>query len=116
MVLKTPGVILVYPGGGKPLPIPDREIERLRRIVGSQYPVECCKFLQTGDIVEIPGEIPVRGVLVERGPLCRVAIGFNAMARAVVLRVPLADLRHEEGSLTTHWSLDSLVATQADVV
>ena len=71
-VLKTPGVILIYPGAGKPQPIPDLEIERLRRITASHYPVECCALPQTGEIVEIPGDIPIRDVLVERGSLCRV--------------------------------------------
>ncbi len=116
MVLKTPGVILIHPGGGKPVPIPDREIERLRRIVASQYPVECCALPQTGDIVEISGDIPIRGVLVERGSLCRVAIGFDAMARTVVLHIPLDDLRHVEGSLTPHWSLGTLASTKAEAL
>jgi hypothetical protein len=107
-VLKTPGVILIYPGGGKPLPIPDLEIERLRRITASQYPVECCALPQTGEIVEIPGDIPIRGVLVERGSLCRVAIGFDAMGRTVGLRIPLDDLKRVEGPLTPHWSLRAL--------
>jgi hypothetical protein len=107
-VLKTPGVILIYPGSGKPLPIPDLEIERLRRITASQYPVECCALPQTGEIVEIPGDIPIRGVLVERGSLCRVAIGFDAMGRTVGLRIPLDDLKRVEGPLTPHWSLRAL--------
>jgi hypothetical protein len=108
MVLKTPGVILVHPGGGKPLPIPDLEIERLKRITSSRYPVECCALPQTGEIVEIPGDIPIRGVLVERGLLCRVAIGFDSMGRTAALRIPLEDLKHVEGPLTPHWSLRAL--------
>jgi hypothetical protein len=108
MVLKTPGVVLIHFGGGKPLPIPDLEVERLRRIAASQYPVECCAPPQTGEIVEILGDLPIRGVLVERGSVCRVAIGFDAMGRTVVLRIPLADLDHIEGQLTPHWSLRTL--------
>ena len=108
MVLKTPGVVLIHPGGGKPLPIPDVEIERLRRIAASQYPVECCALPQTGEIVEMPGDIPIRGVLVERGSTCRVAIGFDTMGRTVVLRIPLDDLKQVEGQLTPHWSLRAL--------
>ena len=98
MVLKTPGIV----HGEKPLPIPDIEIERLRRITLSQYPVECCAHPQTGEIVEIPGDITNLGVLVERGSLCRVAIGFDAMGRTVGLRIPLDDLKRGEGPLTPH--------------
>ena len=108
MVLKTPGVVLIYPGIETPLPMLDLEIELLRRIMASQYPVECCALPQTGEVVEIPGDISVRGVLVERGSVCRVAIGFDAMDRTVVLRIPLDDLKRVEGPLTPHWSLRAL--------
>ena len=64
-----------------------------RRITASHCPVECCALPQTGGIVEIPGDIPIRGVLVERGSLCRIAIGFDAMGRTVGLRIPLDDLK-----------------------
>ena len=101
MVLRIPGVVRI-------MPIPDLEIERLRRITASQYPVECCAHPQTGEIVEMPGDITIRGVLVERGPVCRVAIGFDVMGRTVVLRVPLDDLKRAEGPLTPHWSLRAL--------
>ena len=103
LVVTTPGVL-----EEKPLPVPDLEIERLRRITASQYPVECCAHPQTGEIVEIPGDITIRGVLVERDSVCRVAIGFDVMGRTVVLRVPLVDLKGVEGPLTPHWSLRGL--------
>lgn len=108
MVLRTPGVILIYPGDGTQLPIPDQEIERLRRITASQYPVECCELTRTGEIVEIEGDISIRGVLVERGAICRVAIGFDAMGRTVALRIPLSDLTRVDGLLLPHWSLGAL--------
>src|ERR1039458_2893833 len=108
MVLKTPGVVLIYPGGEVPLPIPDLEIGRLRRVTASQYPVEACAFPQTGEVVEIPGDPTIRGVLVERGSPCRVAVGFDAMGRTVVLRIPLDDLKRADGPLTPYWSLRAL--------
>ena len=61
MVLTTPGAV-----HEKPLPIPDLEIERLPRITASQYPVECCAHPQIGEIVEMPRDITIRGVLVDR--------------------------------------------------
>src|ERR1035441_4407777 len=77
LAVTTPGVVLA-----KPMPIPDLEIERLRRITASQYPVECCAHPQTGEIVEIPGDITIRGVLVERDSVCRVAIISGLMSWA----------------------------------
>ena len=103
LAVTTPGVV-----DEEPLPIPDSEIERLRRITASQYPVECCALPQTGEIVEVPGDITIRGVLVERDSGCRVAIGFDVMGHTVVLRVPLVDLKRVEGPLTPHWSLRAL--------
>ena len=81
LAVTTPDVVLA-----KPMPIPDLEIERLRRITASQYPVECCALPQIGEVVEIPGDIAIRGVLVERDSVCRVAIGFDVMGYTVVLR------------------------------
>jgi len=103
LAVTTPGVL-----DEEPLPVPDLEVERLRRITASQYPVECLALPQTGEIVEVPGEFAIRGVRVERGSVCRVAIGFDVIGRTVVLRVPLVDLKRAEGPLTPHWSLRSL--------
>ena len=103
LAVTTPGVL-----DEEPLPVPDLEVERLRRITASQYPVEFCALPQTGEIVEVPGEFAIRGVLVERGSVCRVAIGFDVVGRTVVLRVPLVDLKRAEGPLAPHWSLRSL--------
>jgi hypothetical protein len=108
MVFKTPGVFQIYPGNGKSLPIPDLEVERLRRATASQYPVECCTLPETGEILEMPGDIPIRGVLVERGSTCRVAIGFDTIGRTVVLRIPLDDLKRVDGPLTPYWSVFTL--------
>ena len=104
LVLCTPGVV----GNQHPMPIPDVEIARLRRLVASRYPLECRAHPQNGEIVEIPGDTAMRGVLVERGSVCRVAIGFDVMGRTVVLRVPLDDLRRADRPLTPHWSLTTL--------
>lgn len=82
-VLRISGVVQIFPGRGQQLPIPDEEIERLRRLAASQYPVECSALPQIGDVVEIPGDIPIRGVLVERASVCRVAIGFAVMGSPV---------------------------------
>jgi hypothetical protein len=107
LVLKTPRVFSIYERGGKPLPIPDAEIACLRRIVDSEYPLEPCDRPTLGDVVEIEGGGDIRGVLVEGGNECRVAIGFDVIGRTVVIRVPLDSLRHVD-QLTPHWSLQFL--------
>ena len=100
-VFATTGVLQIYPGTGKGHPIPEFEIERLPRITSSQYPVECLDLPQTGEIVEILGDIVIQGVLIERAAVCRVAIGFDAMKRTVVQRVPLHATGDLKGSVST---------------
>ena len=108
MVLNTPGVFSVYERGGRPQPIPDSEIGRLNRIIGSRYPIESCELPKLGDVVQIGGDGDIRGVLVERNALCRVAIGFDTMGSTVVMKVPLEELKRVDGELTPHWSLKLL--------
>jgi hypothetical protein len=95
-------VFSIYQSDGEAFAIPDAEIACLQRIVASQYPVELYELPQTGDVVEISDD--VRGVLVERGVECRVAIGFDVIGRTVVIRVPLDSVRQVD-KLTPHWSL-----------
>jgi len=105
-VLNTPGVLSIYKKDGEPLPIPHAEIACLQHILGSEYPVEPGGFPKTGDVIEIEGSDNIRGVLVERGVECRVAIGFNVMQNTVIIRVPLDSLRAiNDDQLTPHWSL-----------
>jgi transcription antitermination factor NusG len=109
MVLKTPGVFSIYEQNGRPFPIPDSEVLRLQRTVALKYPVECSEHPSTGDVVEIgTGDDAIRGVLVERGPVYKVVIGFDVLRRAVSVRIPLDDLKHTDGRLASHWSLKSV--------
>jgi len=57
-VLSVPGVVGLVGFGRIPSPIPEHEMERVRRLVDSGFLVTPCPFLQVGDLV-----------LIERGPL-----------------------------------------------
>ena len=107
-VLKTPGVLSIHKQDGKSSPIPDAEIATLRRVAASKNPIEACEIPMVGDVVEIQGDVTVRGVMVERSTVCRVAIGFDSFRQTVVLRLPLDTLKRVDGPLGPHWSLASL--------
>lgn len=106
LVCSTPGVFSIYEKAGKPFPIPDSEINAIRLLANSSYPMEVTELPIVGDVVLVGGDI--RGVLVERSNICRVAIGFGSMGQTIVLKVPLDALRRTDGSLTHHWSLNCL--------
>ena len=107
-VLKTPGVLSIQMRDGKSSPIPDAEIATLRRIAASSNPIEACEIPEVGDVVEIQGDVTVRGVLVEWSTVCRVAIGFDSFRQTVVLKLPLDSLKRVDGPLGPHWSLATL--------
>jgi transcription antitermination factor NusG len=58
-VVKTPGVTSIVGFGGVAIPVPDEEVERVRAMVGSGFPVRPWPFLEAGARVRI-----------EKGPLC----------------------------------------------
>ena len=58
-VLTTPGVVLIVGVGKTPVPVEDREIEFIRRIVESHIAAQPWPYLQAGQSVRI-----------EAGPLC----------------------------------------------
>jgi len=57
-ILTTPGVVSILESTTGPIPIPEDEIEGVRRLVNSGLPIGAYPFLQAGE-----------SVIVERGPL-----------------------------------------------
>ena len=57
-VLTTPGVVGIVGVGKQPAPIPDQEVERVRRIATSGFAAQPWPFLRVGE-----------RILIERGPL-----------------------------------------------
>ncbi len=102
-VLKTPNVSSISTE-----PVQDRDFERLRRVLGSPYELEPSDLPATGDVVRFQSDPELRGVLVERSEVCRVAIGLDSIGRAVTLRIPLSELARSESGLSAHWTLRSL--------
>jgi transcription antitermination factor NusG len=54
-VLKTMGVFRFVSVNGAPAPIPDGEIEGVRRVLANNLPVSACGFVQIGQRVRIRG-------------------------------------------------------------
>jgi transcription antitermination factor NusG len=93
-VLKTPGVVGFVGNVAGPLPIPDTEIESVRRLV--QCGAECSSqpVLKKGDrVVVVRGPLRgVEGTLLRVGPKSKLVVAIELIQRSVVVTVAESDL------------------------
>jgi transcription antitermination factor NusG len=88
-VLSVPGVVGVVGFGKVPAPIPDQEIERIRRMVESGLLVGPWPFLEVGQAVLIErGPLSgMEGILAEEKGKCRLVVSVNLLKRSVFAQV-----------------------------
>jgi transcription antitermination factor NusG len=94
-VLKTPGVRSLVGFGGCPAPVPDAEIEAIRKAVGSGLPVEPWPFVRAGDRVRVL-DGPLRGLdglLVSGANKTRVVVSVELLQRSVAVEIDRAALQ-----------------------
>jgi transcription antitermination factor NusG len=91
-VLNTPGVFSFFEYSGKPIVIPDAEIDRLIRITATAYFIQACENPGSGDIVSLAVDQSLEGVMVEQGSECEVVFHLASLGRAVSLKVPFESL------------------------
>lgn len=94
LVLKAVGVVSLVGRHGVPEPVPDEEIEAVRRVVASPIPYDPCPELVRGQSVEvIRGPLMgVRGLLVRKEPKARLVIVVNAIRQGASLEIDAADV------------------------
>ena len=89
------GVVSIISFDGKPAPIPDFEIDGIRRLIESELRFDPCPFIREGDRVEVVHG-PLKGVvgrLVRKGPHARLVLSVDLIAQAVSVTVDAADVR-----------------------
>lgn len=88
-VLQAPGVVDLVSFGKSPAPIPDREIEAIRRMVQSGLLVMPWPYLELGNSVLIErGPLAgIEGILEEVKGKCRLIISVNLLQRSVSAEV-----------------------------
>ncbi len=92
-VLSTPGVLAIVGSSREPWPLPDVEIEALRR--GMQtHKVEPHPYLKVGERARVKAGVMagVEGILVRRKNDFRVVLSLDAIMRSVAVEVDAADL------------------------
>jgi transcription antitermination factor NusG len=93
-VLQSQGVVRVVGSGGRPEPIPDVEIESLRKLISSSSDYDCCSYLREGMIVEVVrGPLQgVKGRLVREARPCRLVLSISLIQRAVSIEIDAASV------------------------
>ncbi len=89
MVLRTPGVIRFVGINGSGLPVPDKQIEDIRRILASNVSFEVSRFLKIGQRVRISGGCldGTEGVLASRNGDHSLVISVHPINRSIVIRM-----------------------------
>jgi transcription termination/antitermination protein NusG len=88
-VLSVPGVVGLVGFGNVPAPIPEDEIERIRRMVQSGLLVSPWPFLELGQTVLIErGPLAgMEGILAEEKGRCRLVVSIHLLKRSVSAEV-----------------------------
>jgi transcriptional antiterminator NusG len=94
-VLTAPGVVDVVGWGKIPAPIPDQEIERVRRMVQSGLLVSPWPYLELGQAVLIEhGPLAgMEGILAEVKGRCRLVVSINLLKRSISAEVERSCVR-----------------------
>ncbi|HEX4566357.1 MAG TPA: UpxY family transcription antiterminator [Vicinamibacterales bacterium] len=94
-VLKCSGVVNIVSFDGDIVPIPEHEIEGIRRLVESDLQFDPCPMIREGMMVEVTHG-PLKGVigrLTRKGAHARLVLSVDLIGQAVSVEVDAADVR-----------------------
>lgn len=88
-VLETDGVVRIVSSGGKPIAIPDWQIDSLKKILEENPEVNVTHYFQSGELVEITyGSFKgVKGYVLDIKKRDRIAISIDGIYQSVVVEV-----------------------------
>lgn len=88
-ILNTAGVQRVVGFGMKPTPIPDHEIDSLRKLIESGSRATACDYIADGEYVLVrEGPLAgMEGILVKAKGSCRVVVSIHLLQRSVYAEV-----------------------------
>ena len=94
-VLKCTGVVNIISFEGEPAPIPELEIDSIRRLVESDLAYDPCPLIREGMVVEVVHGplIGVIGRLVRKSDKARLVLSVDLIGQAVSVEVDAADVR-----------------------
>jgi transcription antitermination factor NusG len=88
-VLSTPGVHSLVSFAGRPAPIPEIQVEAIRRVMENHLPVEPHPFLRCGDWVRVTSGplAEIEGILVRRKSSLRLVLSAELLGKSVAVEV-----------------------------
>ena len=94
-VMKVPGIVRLVGFNGKPAPLPDQEIEGLRRGLAAGVEVRPHPYLTVGRrVCVVSGPLQgMRGILVRRKSQLRVVVSLELIMRSMIADVDVADIQ-----------------------
>jgi transcription antitermination factor NusG len=93
-VLQSQGVVRVVGSAGKPEPIPDEEINALKKVINNSCAYICYPFLKEGMLVEvINGPLQgVKGRLIRGARNSRLVLSISLIQRSVSIEIDADDV------------------------
>lgn len=93
-VLKIPGVVQIIGSGNSPEPVPDEEIDALKKLMASTLSYDAHPYLREGMAVEvIRGPLEgIRGVLLRKERQYRLVISVHLIKQAAAVEIDAADV------------------------
>jgi transcriptional antiterminator NusG len=94
-ILKCSGVVNIISFNGEIAPIPEQEIDGIRRLVESNLQYDPCPLIREGMMVEVTHG-PLKGVigrLTRKGAHARLVLAVDLIGQAVSVEVDAADVR-----------------------
>jgi transcriptional antiterminator NusG len=94
-ILKCTGVVNIVSFEGKPAPIPEHEIDGIRRLVESDLQYDPCPLIREGTMVEVKhGALKgVIGRLIRKGSHARLVLSVDLIGQGVSVEVDAADVQ-----------------------
>jgi len=94
-ILKCTGVVSIISFQGEPAPIPEHEVDGIRRLIDSALGFDPCPMIREGMMVEVTHG-PLKGVigrLVRKSDKARLLLSVDLIGQGVSVEVDAADVR-----------------------
>ncbi len=112
-VLTAVGAVEILGINGHSIPIPDHEIEGVRKLIASSLPLDPHPCLTAGMPVEvIRGPLTgVRGVLIRKGKHARLVVGIHLIQQAASVELDAEDIQ----PITSHRGSATMTQSRAEI-
>ena len=94
-ILKCTGVVNIVSFDGRPAPIPEHEIDGIRRLIESDLQYDPCPLIREGMMVEVKSGVlkGVVGRLIRKGAHARLVLSVDLIGQGVSVEVDAADVK-----------------------